>query len=177
MHNLISAEFLKSISWSGRSANGRKDKIALSEYHGIRRVIYFLCRRADQEYDSAKCDHDITYKLLKRANEKRTPSAKANVSQTDTNDENVEFWGVEQYPYVYDWKKKLAAQATVVNQQQLESDMQTRASSSYILPNEYHSKLPNDRMTHQIGPLDMTYQSTSADQLHMTKDGRTFVEL
>lgn len=177
LRSLISAEFLKKISWTGRSGNGRKDKIALNEYHGIRRVIYTLCRKADEEYDTEKCHHDIVYRLIKRANDKRIPPTKANVSQTYANDENVGLKDIEQYPYTFDWKKKLATQATVVNQQQLGFEMQTRATSSYTLLDGYRSNLPKDYMTYQKGPLDMTNQSTSADQLHMTKDGRTFVNL
>lgn len=49
-------------------------KIAFSEYKEIIGIIHATCRAADSSYSLKDCESDLTYKVFKYANTKRTPT-------------------------------------------------------------------------------------------------------
>lgn len=59
-------------SWTGRSSSGAKQKIAFNQYKEIIGVILAVCRFADSNYSRKDCEHDLTYKVFKYANSKRS---------------------------------------------------------------------------------------------------------
>lgn len=58
-------------SWTGKSASGSKMKVAFSQYKEIIRMIHAVCWRADPIYSQKDCEHYLTYKVFKYANNKR----------------------------------------------------------------------------------------------------------
>lgn len=59
-------------SWTGRSSAGSKTKVAFNEYKEIISVIHAVCRLADSSYSRKECEQDLTYKVFKYANAKRS---------------------------------------------------------------------------------------------------------
>lgn len=81
---LFEKDFLKGITWTGRSAANAPRKIPLKEKIQTLSVVTRLCMVADRSYSTSQCEHDIKYAVLKYAylGANGTTSSKSKRSKT-----------------------------------------------------------------------------------------------
>lgn len=61
---LIDSELKSEFSWTGKGANGRKNR-AFRDLKEIISLIYHVVRKADSTYCLKTCESDLTYRLLR----------------------------------------------------------------------------------------------------------------
>lgn len=66
VHTLIDPGFLPAISWSGRG-RGKEEKIALSKYSNVTKLIVEVMNKADRNFDQLKTLNALKYKVIKYA--------------------------------------------------------------------------------------------------------------
>lgn len=68
LKSLISKELLKQFSFTGKDGRSTDGKYALKPLENIRSLLFDVVVLADANYSRQKCDHDVTYKVLKHIN-------------------------------------------------------------------------------------------------------------
>lgn len=61
---IVDSELKNNCTWTGKSATGKKTKIAFCNFEEIIKLIFAVVRRADGKYSLKECEYDLTYKVL-----------------------------------------------------------------------------------------------------------------
>lgn len=82
---LIEPQFLKTISWTGKSDSKSKKKIRFEKFAGLIGLINEVCIAADERYTDVQCKKDMVYKVFKYAYRIKSDSESNDTTQNKSN--------------------------------------------------------------------------------------------
>lgn len=103
---LIEPQFLKTISWTGKSDSKLKKKVKFESFSEIIGLICEVCNTADENYSDVQCKKDMVYKIFKYAYRIKSDSESVNDAkeneagnhQSNTSNNNNQENNQQQWP-------------------------------------------------------------------------------